>query len=186
MGNGGKKGLKLMDINIENFKISNVVAYHIVFDLTEEYSVGDKITTPITKKRNIKYNAELESVRPKELPLRSQALFVCKKGDINNWIIEFGLLPNGVKSFKVLTLELSGNLFWLDKDKFTKYHFERNARPNEVVDSTKYACEYWKSLLTNNQLQDRNVNGQELYEGLFYGEAKIIDINEQKLKRQEL
>lgn len=173
-----------MNINIENFKVLDAIAYHIVFDLTEKYSVGDKITTPITKKRNIKYNAELEIMRPKELPLRSQALFVCKKEDINNWIIEFGLHPNEVKRFKVLTLELNGNLFWFDKEKFIKFHFERNARLNEVVDSTKYANEYWASLLTNEQFQNKVFDKQVTYEGLFYGEAKIIDINEQRLKRQ--
>jgi len=167
----------------KNFIVSDVIAYHIVLNMSDGFNVGDAIKSPFSGERRLYCDKEIAEMKPAGLPSRNQALFVCLEKDFFDWVLAFGLHPSEVKHVKILKLELNGTLYWLDKNKMDKYHFDKTCRPNAIADSRESATAYWNSLLTNEELHNTELKDDVLYEGLFYGEAKIKEITEQIFKR---
>ena len=108
----------------------------------------------------------LEKYRPSEFPRRDKCLYVCfSKENAYEWA-SYKYRRRNV-SYKLLTLEVSGELYWLMSD---SYNFlQENCSQEELERASK---QYWESPLEDNDalVIDKGV------EGLFCGEARITAI----------
>ena len=108
----------------------------------------------------------LEKHRPKLYPRRDKCLFVCfSKENAYEWAYIKYRERN--TSYKLLTLIIDGDLYWLKSD---SYNFLNKNSTQQEFD--KASIDYWNSLIEDERLLplDRG------YEGLFIGESKIIAI----------
>jgi hypothetical protein len=115
------------------------------------------------KKRN---EEALERNRPETFPPRDKCLYICfSKENAYEWArIKYS---NRNTPYKLLTLEVCGELFWLKACCYNRIH------ETDSQDILNKACvDYWNSLVQDNRML---TIGNE-YEGLFVGENKIIDI----------
>lgn len=108
----------------------------------------------------------LEKYRPNGFPRRYNCLFVCfSKENAYEWArIKYCKRDT---PYKLLTLEITGELFWFMSD---CYNLLNEYSTQQEFDNA--AINYWNSLIEDNSLLSLD-NG---YEGLFVGENKIIEI----------
>ena len=149
-------------------KVEKFIVYRIV-PLEEEVKVGDPVIPHKWKnKGEFKQKIEdaLEMHRPKEYPPRDECLYVCfSKENVNEWLSM--KYCNRIIAYKLLTLEVTGELFWFMAE---CYNSLRKEYSQEELNN---ACSsYWASMKENT---DNLVIGKE-YEGLFVGENKIVAI----------
>ena len=109
----------------------------------------------------------LEANRPKSYPKRDKCLYVCfSKENACEWARIKYCKRN--MPYKLLTLEITGELYWFKAD---CYHFLGEEFTHEQLEE---ACEdYWNSMTENrnNLILDKG------YEGLFVGEAIVKGID---------
>ena len=106
----------------------------------------------------------LEKHRPEEFPRRDSCLFVCfSKENAYEWAyIKYGRRNT---SYKLLTLQIDGDLYWLKSD---SYNFlNENSTQQEYDEASE---DYWNSLIEDERLLPLDKG----YEGLFVGENKIL------------
>ena len=146
-------------------KVEKYEAFRIVpFDADIE--VGD-LAYPskweVKGERKKKIEDCLEANRPKSYPKRDKCLYVCfSKENAYEWAyIKYGRQNT---PYKLLTLEVSGDLYWFMSDCF---NLLGDKFTHEKLDK---ACrDYWNSMTENrnNLILDKG------YEGLFVGEAIV-------------
>lgn len=149
-------------------RVENKIVYRIVpFDLDikiGEYAQPTKWEIKGDFKRRLEES--LEKQRPNGMPPRDKCLYVCfSKENAYEWAsIKFG---RQTTSYKLLTLELNGDLFWLKAD---CYNF---LPPNCSIETIENASiDYWNSNIEVESL----LAIDKSYEGLFIGENKITAI----------
>lgn len=109
----------------------------------------------------------LEANRPKSYPKRDKCLYVCfSKENAYEWAyIKYGRQNT---PYKLLTLEVSGDLYWFMSDCYNRLG---DKFTHEQLDD---ACNnYWNSMIENRNdlVLDKG------YEGLFVGEAIVKGID---------
>lgn len=153
------------------------IAYHIITKTLSGAKEGDIIESPFKHIEGFHDAEFLDSYRPEDSNMRSEAFFVAREEDIGAWAYE--CLPTGsdsLLSFDLLTLELHGELKWYDKNLYNRYLLEKRIRPGADLSELRAHCanEYWNSVLTNDDFLKYKPEPQQLYEGLFYGKAKVV------------
>ena len=125
-------------------------------DKTFSCSEAKTLTEKVFEETRIAINSEY--------PSRKSCLFVLPydKTIVEQWVRAHH--PHDDWDYALLTLELSGNLLWCDEDKFTSAGIPFYAQVRESL-----AQEYWKSA-------KNDFCGFEMPEGLFVGEAIIVDV----------
>ena len=113
----------------------------------------------------------LERHRPNGFPSREKCLYVCfSKENAYEWAS--CLYKGRITPYKLLTLEISGELFWFKSD---CYNFlQKNSSQTEF---DKASIDYWDSLVED----ESKLTLDKGYEGLFVGESKIIAIEYKQL-----
>ena len=108
----------------------------------------------------------LEKHRPQGLPRRDCCLYVCfSKENAYEWAcFKYGKQN---KPYKLLTLQIDGDLYWLKSD---IYNFLDENSSQQKYDQASE--DYWNSLIEG----ERFLALDKGYEGLFVGENKIIAI----------
>ena len=146
-----------------------VVKDHIVYRIIPfdaEVKVGDRALPSKWKALgNYKKRQEetLEKHRPNGLPRRHNCLYVCfSKENAYEWARIKYCKRN--TCYKLLTLELTGELCWLKAD---CYNFLNECSTQQDFDNE--AIRYWESLIEDKSLLSLD-NG---YEGLFVGDAVV-------------
>lgn len=161
-------------------KVKNVVVYHVINDIKQQYDVGQVIEAPFAVERNYshwpKYKQEaeilLEEWRVKhcsQLPSRNRALFVASDIDgAENWA-RYKFNKGGIYFlYKILLIE--GDLVYLDTDCFEGV--AEIIMGNELLlthDLSMEEClrRYWTGVFLREE-------GGHLIEGLFYGKAVVV------------
>jgi len=149
-----------------------VVKDHIVYRIIPfeaEVKVGDRAlpskwkTLGDYKKRQ---EETLEKHRPNGFLRRDNCLYVCfSKENAYEWaFIKYGKRNT---PYKLLTLQINGDLFWLKSDCFN--FLNKNSTQQEYE---KASIDYWNSLVEDERLLSLDKG----YEGLFVGENIIISI----------
>lgn len=148
--------------------VKNHIVYRIVpFDA--DVKVGES-ALPAKRKAIGDYKQRqeeaLENHRPKGFPRRDRCLYVCfSKKNAYEWAyIKYGKRNT---PYKLLTLEASGNLFWL---KACYYNRLLISDSQEKYDTA--SIDYWNSLVED----ECCLTLDNEYEGLFIGENNIISI----------
>lgn len=146
-----------------------VVKDHIVYRIIPfdaEVKVGDRALPSKWKALgDYKKRQEetLEKHRPNGLPKRDNCLYVCfSKENAYEWARIKYCKRN--TCYKLLTLELTGELCWLKAD---CYNFLNECSTQQDFDNE--AIRYWESLIEDKSLLSLD-NG---YEGLFVGDAVV-------------
>lgn len=149
-------------------KVERLIVYRVVNFEEDVKKNGSAIPSKWKMRSEFKQRLEvaLEKERPDGLPTRGKCLFVCFS---TKNACEWAKSKYGKKDtpYKLLTLEVSGNIFWLKAD---CYNFLQPNSSQEEFD--KAAMNYWNSVVEDKSM----LTLDEGYEGLFVGENKIIDI----------
>lgn len=113
-----------------------------------------------------KIESTLEKYRPKEYPPRSICLYVCfSKKNAEEWAyMKYGRHNT---PYKLLTLEVTGELFWFMTD---WYNFLKDGDSPEKIN--KACSNYWSSM--KESMEDLPIDRG--YEGLFVGDNEIVAI----------
>lgn len=156
---------------------SKHIGYHIITKSLVEAKVGDVIVSPFKHSEVIHDAGYLDSFRPNGAYLRSEALFLSREEDIGAWAYE--CLPTGSDSrlsFDLLTLEFEGEIKWYDKNLYNQYLLEKRINKGACLDELREKCakEYWDSGVADDEIRNYKHDNRQLYEGLFYGKAKVI------------
>lgn len=146
-------------------KVYKMIVFRIVpFD--SEVNVGECLQCGKWKDFG-KYKQQLEDTlekyRPEGYPQRNKCLYVCfSKENAYEWAYIKYRKKN--VSYKLLTLEVEGDLFWLKSD---CYNFlPDNSHPKE---RDKACIDYW-----NSNIEDaKKLVLDKGYEGLFVGDAVV-------------
>ena len=149
-----------------------IVKDHIVYRIVPfdaDVKVGESaLPSKWNTMGNYKLRQEetLEEHRPKGFPRRDICLYVCfSKKNAYEWAyIKYGRRNT---PYKLLTLRVDGELFWLKSDSFNL--LDENS-PQQKYDQA--GEDYWTSLIEDEKLLTLDKG----YEGLFIGENKIISI----------
>lgn len=145
--------------------VNNLIVYRIVpFDTNVKE--GDFVYPPkweVKGERKKKIEDCLETNRPKSYPKRDRCLYVCfSKENAYEWArIKYG---KRVTPYKLLMLELTGELYWFMSDCYNRVE---DVVTQEQLDE---ACrDYWNSMTENKNdlILDKG------YEGLFVGDAVV-------------
>ena len=149
-------------------KVDRYIVYRIVpFDM--DIKVGDFVS-PTSKSIDSKYKLiienALEEKRPSQFVKRSSCLYVCySKENAYEWAnIKYGRKNT---SYKLLTLELTGDLFWFVSD---FYNFLGDKYTQTQLD--KACVDYWNSITENTN----NLKLDKGFEGLFVGNVMVTAI----------
>ena len=146
-------------------KVENIIVYREVpFDT--DVKVGDLVYPSkweIESERKKRIETVLEANRPEKYPQRDKCLYVCfSKENAYEWARIKYCKSN--TSYKLLTLELTGELYWFMSD---CYNLFIDVVTPEQLDK---ACrDYWNSMTENRNslILDKG------YEGLFMGDAVV-------------
>ena len=156
-------------------EVKDYIAYHIKkVNETNNYNIGDFITQQKRTLSDFKDNKNtieeiFERVRETRfpaLPSRLSALFVCSNEEnIDTWAYyKYG--RNKIEYY-IFELSLTGSLYWVD----ARYYNESVANISGIsVNKEKAAFSYWTS-----ESNKDTINNEEV-EGLFIGEAKIVNV----------
>lgn len=147
-------------MRVEKYKVYRIVPFET------DVEVGDfayPSKWEVKGERKKKIEDCLEANRPKSYPKRDECLYVCfSKENAYKWAyIKYGRQNT---SYKLLTLELTGDLYWfmldcynLLSDKFTHGQLDK-------------ACvDYWESMTES----EKDLTLDKGFEGLFMGEAIV-------------
>lgn len=154
-------------------KVENKKVYRIVpFDVNVE--IGQSVVPSkwdIRGEFKQRVENELEENCPKDkFPSRSKCLFVCfSKENADEWA--YIKYMRKTTKYKLLTLEVSGDLYWLKADTFN--FLNKKSSPNDVQ---KACIDYWNSEVQN----EKNLLLDKAYEGLFVGENRVIEIEDKE------
>lgn len=149
-----------------------IVEKHIVYRIVP-FDADAKVGEPALPSKweimgnyKIRQEETLEEHRPKGFPQRDNCLYVCfSKENAYEWaFIKYGKRNT---PYKLLTLQINGDLFWLKSDCFN--FLNKNSTQQEYE---KASIDYWNSLVEDERLLSLDKG----YEGLFVGENIIISI----------
>ena len=147
-------------MKVEKYEVFRIVPFD------DDIEIGDLVNPSkweVIGERKKIIEDSLESNRPKNFPKRDKCLYVCfSKKNACEWARIKYCKRN--MPYKLLTLEITGELYWFKAD---CYHFLGEEFTHEQLEE---ACEdYWNSMTENrnNLILDKG------YEGLFVGDAIV-------------
>jgi hypothetical protein len=149
-------------------RVERYTVYRIV-PIESNIKVGDNVYPKdcrIDSEYKQKIENVLETVRPSRYPQRYKCLFVCYSKDN---VYEWAYIKYGRKNttYKLLTLEVSGELFWFMSD---CYNLLGDKFTQEQLN--KACTNYWNSMIENKN----DLKLDKGYEGLFVGDAVVKGI----------
>jgi len=149
-------------------KVENGIVYRVVDFDVEDIEGSPTLPSKWGAVGDYKQHQEetLEKYRPNGFPQRDNCLYVCfSKENAYEWaFIKYGKRNT---PYKLLTLQINGDLFWLKSDCFN--FLNKNSTQQEYE---KASIDYWNSLVEDERLLSLDKG----YEGLFVGENIIISI----------
>ena len=147
-------------MKVEKYEVYRIVPFNADIEVGD-FAYPSKWEVKGERKKKIEDCLEVN--RPKSYPKRDKCLYVCfSKENAYEWAYIKYRRQN--TPYKLLTLEVSGDLYWFMSD---CYNLLGDKFTHEKLDK---ACkDYWNSMTGNNN----NLLLDKGYEGLFVGEAIV-------------